>query len=55
MRCLPRGGGTEMRAPLTSQIRLLLIGAGLRLTGAALVIALLWTGFFWATSTPAAP
>jgi len=32
-------------------LRLLLIGAGLRLTGAAVVVALLWICFVWATST----
>ena len=31
--------------------RLLAVGAGLRLAGAALVAAALWAGFFWATST----
>lgn len=33
-------------------LRLLAVGAGLRLGGAALVAAALWAGFFWATSTP---
>ena len=32
--------------------RLLAVGAGLRLAGATLVVAALWAGFFWATSTP---
>ena len=32
--------------------RLLAVGAGLRLAGAALMVAALWAGFFWATSTP---
>lgn len=32
--------------------RLLLVGAGPRLLGAAVVAALLWAGFFWATATP---
>jgi hypothetical protein len=36
-------------------VRMLVLGAGLRLAGAALVVALLWAGFFWATSTPGAP
>jgi len=36
-------------------LRLLLLGAGPRLAGAAAVVALLWLGFFWATSTPGAP
>lgn len=33
-------------------LRLLLVGAGPRLACAALVAALLWAGFFWATSSP---
>ncbi|MCR9086868.1 MAG: hypothetical protein NXH97_09010 [Rhodobacteraceae bacterium] len=33
-------------------LRLLLLGAGPRLAGAAIVVALLWSAFFWATSTP---
>jgi len=35
-------------------IRLLLVGAGPRLIGAGLVVAALWAGFFWATTTPGA-
>ena len=31
--------------------RLLVVGAGLRLTGAMLLVGALWAGFFWATST----
>jgi len=34
---------------------LLPLGAGSRLLGAALIVAALWAGFFWATSTPGAP
>ena len=34
--------------------RLLLVGAGPRLAGAALIVAVLWAGFFWATATPGA-
>jgi len=34
--------------------RPLLVGAIPRLAGAALVVAALWAGFFWATSTPGA-
>lgn len=34
--------------------RLLLVGAGPRLAGAAFLILLLWLGFYWATSTPGA-
>ena len=42
-----------MRARLTpSSLWLLLLGAGPRLAGAALIVAVLWAGFFWATSTP---
>lgn len=37
-----------------SSLRLLLVGAGPRLIIAALVIAALWLGFFWATATPGA-
>ena len=32
--------------------RLLAAGAVARLAGATLVLAALWAGFFWATSTP---
>jgi len=35
-------------------LRLLLVGAGARLIGAVIVVAALWAGFFWATSTPGA-
>lgn len=31
-------------------LRLLLLGAGPRLLGAGLIVALLWAGFFWAIS-----
>lgn len=41
-----------MRGRAPSSLRLLLIGAGPRLAGAALIVAVLWAGFFWATSTP---
>ncbi len=37
-----------------AMVRLLLLGAGPRLAGAALIVAALWAGFFWATSTPGA-
>lgn len=30
-------------------LALLLLGAGPRLAGAALIVALIWAGFFWAT------
>lgn len=33
-------------------LRLLLLGAGPRLAGAAVLVALLWGAFFWAISTP---
>ena len=36
-------------------LRLLPLGAGLRLAGAALIVAALWGMFFWATSTPGGP
>ncbi len=35
-------------------LRLLLLGAGPRLAGAALIVAALWAGFLWATSKPGA-
>ena len=37
-----------------SMVGLLLLGAGPRLIGALLIVAALWAGFFWATSTPGA-
>ncbi|MEM6945752.1 MAG: hypothetical protein AAF565_18570 [Pseudomonadota bacterium] len=37
-----------------SDSSILLLGAGSRLVVAALLIAVLWAGFFWATSTPGA-
>ena len=37
-----------------AMVRLLLLGAGPRLAGAAVIVAALWAGFFWATSTPGA-
>ena len=37
-----------------AMLRLLLLGAAPRLAGAALIVAVLWAGFFWATSTPGA-
>lgn len=33
-------------------LRLLLLGSGPRLVGAALIVAVLWAGFFWATLSP---
>ena len=41
--------------PRNPSLRLLLLGAAPRLTGAALIAAALWAGFFWATSTPGGP
>lgn len=35
-------------------INLLLAGANVRLVCAAVVVAALWAGFFWATATPGA-
>ena len=43
---------TKRRVPW---FRLLTVGAGLRLAGAALVVAALWAGFLWATSTLGRP
>ena len=40
---------------LRPALRLLLLGAGPRLAGAAIIVALLWLGFVWATSSPGAP
>ena len=48
-------GSAGMRTQHTASIRLLLLGAGPRLLGAALIVAALWAGFFWATSTQGAP
>ena len=44
-----------MKMRHTSSLRLLPLGAGPRLAGAALIVAALWAGFFWATSTPGGP
>lgn len=38
-----------------ARLHLLLVGAGPRLAGAALIVAALWAGFFWATATPGMP
>ncbi|WP_299479221.1 hypothetical protein [uncultured Roseibium sp.] len=35
-------------------LRLLLVGAGVRLGAALIIVAALWAAFFWATSTPGA-
>lgn len=35
-------------------LHLLLVGAGVRLVGAFIIVVVLWGGFFWATSTPGA-
>ena len=40
-----------MTKRLVPWFRLLAVGAALRLAGATLVVAVLWAGFFWATST----
>ena len=45
-------GSAGMRTRQTASIRLLTLGAGPRLLGAALIVAALWGAFFWATSTP---
>ena len=40
-----------MRArPVSNGVRLLLLGAGLRMAGAAVAVAALWAGFFWVTA-----
>ena len=44
--------GMRMRAP---SLWLLPLGAGSRLAGAALIVAALWAGFFWAVSTSGGP
>ena len=44
-----------MKMRNTASLRLLPLGAGPRLAGAALIVAALWAGFFWATSTPEGP
>ena len=41
-----------MRLRRIPSLRLLSLGAGPRLLGAALLVAALWAGFFWATSRP---
>ncbi len=44
-----------MRTRHAASIQLLLLGAGPRLLGAALIVAALWGAFFLATSTPGGP
>jgi len=44
--------GMTLRLANTPKVRLLLLGAGPRLAGAALVVLALCVGYFWATSTP---
>ena len=44
-----------MRTRHASSVRLLPLGAGPRLVGAALIAAALWAAFFWATSAPGGP
>ena len=43
------------RGRYAPSLRLLPLGAGPRLLGAALIVAALWGAFFWATSTPGGP
>ena len=43
------GQCTMIRLP---ELHILLTGASLRLSIAAIIIAALWAGFVWATSTP---
>ena len=45
-------GGAGMRRRRTTSIRLLSLGVGHRLLGAALIVAALWGAFFLTTSTP---
>lgn len=40
--------------PKRSAVGLLLVGAGPRLLAAAVIVGLLWAGFFWATASPGA-
>ena len=44
-----------MKTRRTASMRLLPLGAGPRLLGAAVIVAALWGAFFWATSTPGGP
>ena len=44
-----------MRTRHTRALRLLALGAGPRLLGAALIVAALWGAFLWATSPPGGP
>ena len=41
-----------MKTRRIPSFRLLPLGVGPRLVGAALIVAVLWGAFFWATSTP---
>ena len=47
--------GTGVAKRYAPWFRLLVVGAALRLTGAAILVAALWAGFFWATYTPGGP
>ena len=44
-----------MRTRHTPPLRLLALGAGPRLAGAAVIVAALWGAFFWATTAPGGP
>ena len=48
-----RRAGARMMAR-RAKLRMLLVGAAPRMVGAAVVVAALWAGFFWASSTPGA-
>ncbi len=48
-------GSADVRPYRTPSLRLLPLGAGPRLLGAALIVAALWCAFFWATFTPGGP
>ena len=50
-----RSAGSAGMRKRTPSLWLLPLGAGPRLAGAALIVAALWVGFFWATSSPGGP
>ena len=45
-------GNAGVRTPNSPWLRLLSLGAGPRLVGAAFIVAMLWGAFYWATSAP---
>jgi len=50
-----RSAGSAGMRNRTPSLRLLPLGAGPRLAGAALIVVALWAGFSWAISTPGGP